>query len=102
MYDAMDATQICLCPVEHVIHHTVQDLALCIMLYVHTFMETHTHTQVNEAFRSQFETWVGDHPQVQLVSDGSHSNEERLGAVGCVDLAVRHFQVQDDLIVIGG
>ena len=45
---------------------------------------------------------MGDHPQVQLVSDGSHSNEERLGAVGCVDLAVRHFQVRDDLIVIGG
>ena len=72
----------------------------------HTFMGTHTfthaHTQVNEVFRSQFETWMGDHPQVQLVSDGSHSNEERLGAVGCVDLAVRHFQIKDDLIVIGG
>ena len=57
---------------------------------------------MNEANRAAFEEWSVDHPQVQLVSDGTRTNEARLGAVACVELAVRHFNIQDHLIVIGG
>ncbi len=34
--------------------------------------------------------------------DGTRCNEDRVGAVGCIELAVRHFDIQDNLIVIGG
>lgn len=50
----------------------------------------------------QFRKWSGAYSQVKLVSDGSTCNEGRVGAVGCIELAVRHFEVQDHLIVIGG
>lgn len=53
-------------------------------------------------FRSQFEAWLVLYPEVQLVCDGTRSNEERVGAVGLIELAVRHFSIHDDLIVIGG
>lgn len=57
---------------------------------------------MNASNQSQFEKWSGAYPQVKLVCDGSTCNEERLGAVGCIELAVRHFEVHDHLIVIGG
>ena len=43
-----------------------------------------------------------DFPNVHLVNDGTTSNEERLGAVACIELAIRQGGIQDDLVVIGG
>ena len=57
---------------------------------------------MNASNHDQFQKWSGAYPQVKVVNDGSTCNEERLGAVGCIELAVRHFEVQDHLIVIGG
>ena len=57
---------------------------------------------VNNSNQEYFNTWAIDYPRVQLVSDGTKCNEERLGAVACIGLAVRHFKINDDLIVIGG
>lgn len=57
---------------------------------------------MNASNLEQFEKWAEAYPQVKIVSDGKTCNEERLGAVACIDLAVRHFRVEDDLIVIGG
>lgn len=57
---------------------------------------------MNASNQEQFQKWSGAYPQVKLVSDGSVCNEERSGAVGCIELAVRHFGVKDDLLVIGG
>jgi hypothetical protein len=57
---------------------------------------------VNGKYYDAFESWRKDFPSVQLVCDGSHSNEERIGAVACIGLAVSHFNVQEDLVVIGG
>lgn len=36
------------------------------------------------------------------MSDGTKMNEERLGAVKCIELAVKHFKITDHLIVVGG
>ena len=58
---------------------------------------------MNASNQDQFEKWSGAYSQqVKLVCDGSTCNEERIGAVGCIELAVRHFEVQDHLIVVGG
>ncbi len=58
--------------------------------------------QVNAKYYDQFSSWSKEFSQVQLVCDGTNCNEERLGAVACIELAVRHFNIQDNLIVIGG
>ena len=57
---------------------------------------------VNDANRAHFERWALDYPAVQLVSSGCSTNETRPGAVACIEIAVRHFKVQDDLLVVGG
>ena len=57
---------------------------------------------VNDANRSLFEKWSLDYPAVQLVSSGSSTNETRPGAVACIDIAVRHFNIHDHLLVVGG
>ena len=57
---------------------------------------------VNDANRAYFDAWALSHPAVRLVSDGTCRNEERLGAVACMQVAVQHFAVEDHLLVIGG
>ena len=57
---------------------------------------------MNDANRHHFEKWAESHSQVQLVSDGTSCNEKRLGAVACIELAIRHFNIQDHTVVIGG
>jgi NDP-sugar pyrophosphorylase family protein len=37
-----------------------------------------------------------------MVSDGTNCNDNRIGAVACIATAVRHFNINDDLLVIGG
>ncbi|XP_013402412.1 uncharacterized protein LOC106168034 [Lingula anatina] len=56
----------------------------------------------NGANHEKFVTWAKDWSCVQLVCDGSMSNEGRTGAVGCLELCVRQYNVQDDLLVIAG
>lgn len=58
--------------------------------------------QVNAKYYGVFDLWSKEFPTVQLVCDGSHNNEERLGAVACIQVAVAHFNIEEDLIVIGG
>lgn len=57
---------------------------------------------VNEANRKSFEEWALEYPSVQLVSSGSCTNEDRPGAVACIAIAARHFNIRDNLLVIGG
>ena len=57
---------------------------------------------MNAKYYEQFKSWSADFPSVELVCEGSHSNEERLGAVACIQVAVKHFSIEEDLIVIGG
>ena len=57
---------------------------------------------VNDANRRQFEKWAGDFPNVRLVSSGCSTNDTRPGAVACIDIPVKHFGIQDHLLVVGG
>ncbi|KAM9487071.1 mannose-1-phosphate guanylyltransferase catalytic subunit beta [Clarias gariepinus] len=56
----------------------------------------------NARYYEAFQLWAQDFPSVQVLNDGTRNNEERLGAVACLQLAVNNFAVDDDVIVIGG
>ncbi|XP_010878098.1 uncharacterized protein zgc:136439 [Esox lucius] len=56
----------------------------------------------NALYHKAFEKWALDFPIVKVLSDGTRSNEDRLGAVTCLQLSVKHFKIEDHVIVIGG
>lgn len=56
----------------------------------------------NALYCAAFEEWATQFSDVKIISDGTRSNEERLGAVACLRLAVNHFQIEDHVIAIGG
>ncbi|XP_056391643.1 uncharacterized protein LOC130284828 isoform X2 [Hyla sarda] len=56
----------------------------------------------NDMFFSKFKDWSKNYPSVTVVSDGTSTNEERLGAVSCLQLIIEKFRIEDDIIVIGG
>ncbi|KAK1789164.1 hypothetical protein P4O66_015114, partial [Electrophorus voltai] len=56
----------------------------------------------NARYHEAFQKWAQEVPNVRVLNDGTRNNEERLGAVACLHLTVKHFAVNDDIIVIGG
>lgn len=56
----------------------------------------------NALYCAAFEEWAKQFSNVKIISDGTRKNEERLGAVACLQLAVKHFQIEDHVIAIGG
>ncbi|XP_034429110.1 uncharacterized protein zgc:136439 [Hippoglossus hippoglossus] len=56
----------------------------------------------NALYRAAFEEWAAHFTNVQILSDQTRSNDERLGAVACLQLAVKHFKIEDHVIAIGG
>ncbi|XP_062862023.1 glucose-1-phosphate thymidylyltransferase [Trichomycterus rosablanca] len=56
----------------------------------------------NAVYYEAFQRWAQKFPNVRVLSDGTRTNEGRLGAVACLQLTVKHFAVDDDVIVIGG
>ena len=59
----------------------------------------------NDRFRKIFEKWLeGFDAQkpVEVISDGTKSNEDRLGALGDVHHAITACKLDDDLIVVAG
>lgn len=60
----------------------------------------------NNKFFVAFEQWAKmtkDFPaQITVVSDGTNTPEERLGAVGDIHFVLKNHPLQDDLLVIGG
>ncbi|XP_077435649.1 glucose-1-phosphate adenylyltransferase [Vanacampus margaritifer] len=56
----------------------------------------------NALYLSAFEEWAAHFPNVKIVCDQTTSNDDRLGAVACLQLAVKHFHIQDHVLVIGG
>ncbi|XP_006636735.1 uncharacterized protein [Lepisosteus oculatus] len=56
----------------------------------------------NELYFKHFEEWGQQFPGVIIINDGTRCNEERLGAVACLQLAIKHFTTEDHVLVIGG
>ena len=58
--------------------------------------------QVNDSNIDKFITWKREFPLVHIISDGSTTNDNRLGAVACIHLVVKQAAIVDDLMVIAG
>lgn len=59
----------------------------------------------NDRFFSHFQNWAVKkrYPwKVEVVNDGTKTNEERLGAIGDLALVLRQFRIRDDLAVFAG
>ncbi|XP_026232906.1 uncharacterized protein zgc:136439 [Anabas testudineus] len=56
----------------------------------------------NALYLAAFEEWAAQFTNVKILSDQTTSNDERLGAVACLQLAVKHFMIEDHVVVIGG
>ncbi|EDQ86431.1 uncharacterized protein MONBRDRAFT_33828, partial [Monosiga brevicollis MX1] len=63
---------------------------------------------VNDYNQRMFQAWLRHYTHnpkrypIHLVSDGSTTNETRSGAVAAIQLATKTFNIQDDLLVVGG
>ncbi|XP_078119240.1 uncharacterized protein LOC144525995 [Sander vitreus] len=56
----------------------------------------------NAVYHAAFEEWASHFTNVKILSDQTRSNDGRLGAVACLQLAVKHFNIEDHVLVIGG
>lgn len=56
----------------------------------------------NHKFAHHFDAWAADKPRVQVVDDGTSSNETRLGAVRDIRFAIDALNLDDDMLVIAG
>ncbi|KAG7502110.1 mannose-1-phosphate guanyltransferase-like [Solea senegalensis] len=62
----------------------------------------HIFVVTNALYQAAFEEWAAQFTNVKIVSDQTRNNDERLGAVACLQLAVKHFNIDDHVVVIGG
>ncbi|XP_078408017.1 uncharacterized protein LOC144686557 isoform X1 [Cetorhinus maximus] len=56
----------------------------------------------NDLYSTKFEDWAKEFQLVKVLNDGSRSNEERLGAIACLQLAITQFNINDHVLVLGG
>lgn len=68
----------------------------------------HAYVITNAKFVSHFENWARtyEHPNLHfnftIVNDGSTDDSNKLGAIGDLYLVLTKFEIDDDIIVIGG
>ncbi|XP_024141831.1 uncharacterized protein zgc:136439 [Oryzias melastigma] len=77
------------------ISHWVQALTSC------GFVD-YIYVVTNALYEAAFQEWAQKFTNVKILSDQTRSNEGRLGAVACLQLAVHHFKIEDHVIVVGG
>lgn len=59
----------------------------------------------NARFAEQFESYIkkiGQNNRITIINDGSWNNENRLGAVADLGLAIERSQIDDDILVLAG
>ncbi|XP_050975617.1 uncharacterized protein zgc:136439 [Labeo rohita] len=56
----------------------------------------------NDLYHEAFQQWAQEFPNVKIINDGTRRNEDRHGAVACLQLTVKLCAVDDNLLVIGG
>lgn len=68
---------------------------------IDTIPEVDGHIIVTNAkFEGIFESWAAKRDGVAVLSDGTYTNETRLGAVGDLILALERFGVDEDILVL--
>jgi len=63
------------------------------------------HIVTNAKFASHFDFWATEKKHdfdVRIINDGTTSNDNRLGAIGDLDLVIKKCGLQDDLLVLAG
>ena len=67
-------------------------------LHCHNFV-----SQTNAKYIEQFECWAKQWKSyVKIVSDGTHDNAERLGAIKSISFVCKHFNITGDILVLAG
>ena len=61
-----------------------------------------TYVVTNARFAPQLEEWAAERPDVQVLNDGTTSDEDKLGAIGDIAFVLDEAQVDDDLVVVAG
>jgi len=59
----------------------------------------------NNRFFKSFEAWASKHPsskEIIIVNDKTLTNEERLGAIGDIELVIKEKKISDGLLIIAG
>jgi len=83
--------------IEHVIDHVAS------IPYI-----DHAYIVTNAKFVDHFQKWSQDykHPQLRfgftIVNDGSTDDSNKLGAIGDMHLVMTKYDINDDIIVVGG
>ena len=67
----------------------------------------HAYVVTNAKFVTHFEDWAGTyrpdlHFGFTIVNDGSTDDSNKLGAIGDMNLVLTKYEINDDIIVIGG
>jgi len=85
-----------------IIEYTIQKIAACRdieKIYIVT----------NNKFFKQFESWLTEYqdqlqatniPEIEVINDGTNSNDERLGSIGDLWLVIESEELADDLMVV--
>lgn len=59
----------------------------------------------NSKFDSHFNKWLGNfeaNMPIEIINDGTKSNEDRLGALGDIHILINQKNIDDDILVIAG
>jgi glucose-1-phosphate thymidylyltransferase len=77
----------------------VGELPDCDRLYVVTNRRFAPHFR---EWQSEYRRTGGERVAIEVLDDGTVSNEDRLGAIGDMDFAIRQAGIEDDLLVLAG
>ena len=62
----------------------------------------HVYVVTNARFADRFGVWAEGRPEIEVVDDGTTSDDDKLGAIGDLDLVIERERLDDDLIVAAG
>ncbi|NP_001106336.1 uncharacterized protein LOC100127296 isoform X1 [Xenopus laevis] len=63
---------------------------------------SHLVVITNDRYLNNFKDWAQKYPYITVLTDGTSCNEDRLGAVTCLQLAIEQLNADDHVMVIGG
>ena len=61
--------------------------------------------KIYQRFYENYQRWLSNYPtakKITICNDGTLTNDDRLGAIGDINLVVDKFKIKDDLLVVAG
>ena len=59
----------------------------------------------NDKFFDKFNNWINNYKSnisIEIINDKTNSNEDRIGAIGDIDLVIKREKINDELIIVAG